>query len=117
MGVAGDGFDDAVGAFGAGVGRRGSIAEAHDYFVRALDLHRQLGDSSSAASTLHNLGLAQREVGRTDEARNSWGHALQMLERLATADTVNITRHGLQTLIESLDDRPQRARPSIGHAL
>ncbi|MDN5856156.1 MAG: tetratricopeptide repeat protein, partial [Actinomycetia bacterium] len=81
----------------------GDPSGATELFQQAVDTLRQSGAwDGTTANFLRNLGIAQRELGRWDEARASWETALQIVGVTDYAFFDSISRAELNDLITSL---------------
>jgi tetratricopeptide (TPR) repeat protein len=69
---------------GLGCGHRGlgRIEESIDYYERALVVFAKIGDWWGQGEVLYNLGMAQADAGRRDQARRSWAQALAIFHDL-----------------------------------
>ena len=78
---------------------RGAFAEARAVLLRGLELHRNVGESVSHAATLKDLGRAEDGLGERDLARRLWTGALEMMDRVDGADSADISRAELRSLL------------------
>lgn len=77
-----------------------SYDAAIETFGQALAHHAQTGRSSNEAVTLKRLGLAQKAIGREEEAAESWHRALRLLDEIGATDITEVSRDELKSLIE-----------------
>jgi hypothetical protein len=78
---------------------RGAYADARAVLLEGLALHRDVGENISHAATLKDLGRAEAGLGEREEARRLWAEALAMMDRVDGADTADISRGELRTLL------------------
>ncbi|HWM73369.1 MAG TPA: tetratricopeptide repeat protein [Nocardioides sp.] len=78
---------------------RGAYAEARAVLLEGLELHRDVGENVSHAATLKDLGRAEDGLGEHDLARRLWTDALEMMDRVDGADSADISRAELRSLL------------------
>ncbi|GAA2612989.1 BTAD domain-containing putative transcriptional regulator [Paractinoplanes durhamensis] len=78
---------DSIGFFHS---QKGDPDSAEPCYRRALDLFREQGDRYNEADVLNHLAEAQRAMGRTTAARDTWTAALDILLALDHPDAGNI---------------------------
>jgi len=86
--------------------------EALACYQRALLLRRDLGDRYEEAGTLTHLGDTQLAAGNPDAARNSWQHALTILQQLDHPDA-----DAVRTRLHHLDQPRSSQLPAGAHRL
>ncbi|MDJ0732835.1 MAG: CHAT domain-containing protein [Nostocaceae cyanobacterium] len=75
---------------------------AHKYFKKAAEIFAQQGDKENQAITLTNLGRLQFELGKNEDALNSWKTAQEVYSLLGQKNEVTRSQiyqaHALQKL-------------------
>ncbi len=90
-----DGRLKALNLLGAIMFERGLLTEAADYWGRALELSRAVGDTLFVARVSNNLASVLHMTGRVDEARSGYREALLAYQRLADRRFIAETCHNL----------------------
>jgi hypothetical protein len=63
---------------------------ARTCYLRARDLHRELGGRYNEADTLIDLGDTQHAAGDPDAARDAWQNALSIMDELDHSDAEKV---------------------------
>ncbi len=71
----------------------GSVSEAHDHYLTALDLHRRTEDLRGQASALAGLGTVYRGRGELEPARAAYEEALSCLRDSGSRGEAGIWLH------------------------
>jgi predicted ATPase/class 3 adenylate cyclase len=82
----------------------------------AVAIYRELGDSPGVAAAVQEVGWAQLQLGRLDEARGNLEEARGLCIGLGDRRKAAECSNGLGTLA-LLEDRPDQARPLLEEAL
>lgn len=77
---------------------RGSYEPAERFFLRALEIRREVGDSRSIALSLNNLGLVYQDSGRFEEARHAFEEALVLRQDIGDRHGIGQTLNNLGTI-------------------
>ncbi|MCB9633674.1 MAG: tetratricopeptide repeat protein [Sandaracinus sp.] len=93
---------------------RGSYEPAERFFLRALDIRRELAATTpspelarSIALSLNNLGLVYQDSGRFEEARRAFEEALHLRQEIGDRPGIAQTLNNLGTIHQDDGDEPR----------
>jgi adenylate cyclase len=72
-----------------------NYAEAIDWFQKALDLHREMGDLEAVATTLNNIGLNYKMRGNYDKAIEYYEQTIKIDEELGKGNEIAVTLNNI----------------------
>jgi tetratricopeptide (TPR) repeat protein len=109
--------------------RNGRIGDALSHYQQARTTFHEIGDRLTEATVLMELGQAQKDLGKAEEARQNWQASLNMLEALGDMRAEQVrsqlrelgvhetttwtTLHRLIVRIISPDDSVQPGRTAV----
>jgi DNA-binding SARP family transcriptional activator/tetratricopeptide (TPR) repeat protein len=87
---------DVLGIIAANTGDHAAALRHHE---RAIDLYRQIGNSTVIGATLADLGRAHRALGHVDEARDAFHESVAVYERQSRDAEAEDVRQELAALL------------------